>query len=61
MADQVSSRQDRYSSSEIRHVPTVEVKELRRQTDKASKDFRELDSKIQQKNWATELIEASKI
>lgn len=56
VADAGSSRQDRYSRSEVRYVPTVDVAALRRMADDASKAYRELDTKIQQLNWSTQLV-----
>lgn len=55
VADAASARQDRYSRSEVRYVPTVDVAALRKMADDASKAYRELDTKIQQLNWSTEL------
>ena len=46
----------RYSRSEVRFVPTIDVKSLREMADNASKAYRELDTKIQQLNWTTQLI-----
>ncbi|MGB8956169.1 MAG: DIP1984 family protein, partial [Tumebacillaceae bacterium] len=51
-------RQDRYSHSEIRMVTTIDANDLQKQIDKLSKEFRELDTRIQEQNWRTELIEA---
>lgn len=56
VADAGSSRQDRYSRSEVRYVPAVDVAALRRMADDASKAYRELDTKIQQLNWSTQLL-----
>ena len=46
----------RYSQSEIKTISTVNVKEIQSEVDKLSKQFREVDTAIQQKNWTTELI-----
>lgn len=46
----------RYSRSEVRFVPAVDVKALRDMADSASKAYRELDTKIQQLNWTTQLV-----
>lgn len=56
LAEKASSNQDRYSLSEIRVIPTVDVKKLRKKADKYSKQYRELDTEIQRVNWATKLI-----
>ena len=58
VADQGSERRDRYSASEIRYVSTVDIRSLRKKADQASKEYRDLDTRIQQANWSTELIEA---
>ena len=45
-----------YSKSEIKTYSTVSVAELQKKVDVLSKEFRELDEKIQETNWTTELI-----
>jgi hypothetical protein len=52
-----SMRQDRYSRSEIRSVSALDVQDLHRQADALAKEFRELDAKIQAKNWESDLLE----
>ncbi|MCL2418416.1 MAG: DIP1984 family protein [Conexibacteraceae bacterium] len=47
----------RYSRSEIRMVRQVEVAALQMQVDALAKARRELDTKLQQHNWTTPLIE----
>ena len=56
VADAGSARQNRYSRSEVRYVPTVDVAQLRAMADTASAEYRQLDTKIQQLNWSTQLI-----
>ena len=56
VAEAGTVRGSRYSRSEVRFVPTVDVKALRTMADDAAKTYRELDTKIQQLNWSTELI-----
>lgn len=56
VADAGSARRDRYSRSEVRYVPTVDVGSLRKMADDAAKAYRELDTKIQQLNWSTQLL-----
>jgi hypothetical protein len=48
---------DRYSRSEIREVSTVDVRNLRQQTDDLARQHRELDTQIQALNWTTDLID----
>ena len=47
---------ERYSRNEIRFTSTVDGVSLQKKIDKLSKDYRELDMKIQQINWLTELL-----
>ena len=56
VADAATMTGARYSRSEVRFVPAVDVKALREMADSAAKAYRELDTKIQQLNWTTELI-----
>ncbi len=50
-------RQDRYSRTEVKFYQTVNVKDIQQQVDTLSKQYRELDLKLQQKNWTIDLIE----
>ena len=54
---QASYQQNRYSSSEIKCVSTVNVKVLQTEMDLMSRQYRELDTKIQQANWNIELVD----
>ena len=56
VAEAASTRQDRYSKSEVKFVATVSVSNLQKQVDSLSKQFRELDTRLQELNWKTELI-----
>ncbi len=55
--DTASNTVDRYSRSEIVIQSTVPVAKLQKQVDALSKELRELDEKIQELNWTTDLIE----
>jgi hypothetical protein len=55
VADAASTRQDRYSKSEVKFVATVSISQLQKQVDQLSKQFRELDTRLQELNWQTEL------
>jgi hypothetical protein len=57
IAEAASTRQDRYSKSEVKFVATVSVSELQAQIDRFAKSYRELDTRLQELNWTTELIE----
>ena len=56
VAEAAGTRQDRYTKSEIKFFATVAVKGLQEQVDALAKTYRELDSKIQELNWKTELM-----
>ena len=45
-----------YSKSEIKTYSTVSVVQMQKKVDILSKEYRELDEKIQEINWSTELI-----
>ena len=46
----------RHSASEIKVKSTVNVRQLQKQVDSLSKELRELEETIQEKNWTTELL-----
>ena len=56
VAEEASIRNDRYSRSEIKVVSTVDVAAIQKQVDQLSKEFREMDTKIQGLNWTVDLI-----
>ena len=56
IADAASTRQDRYSKSEVKFVATFSVAQIQKQVDQLAKEFRELDTKLQELNWQTELV-----
>jgi len=56
VAEAASTRQDRYSKSEVRFVATVPVAKLQSEVDQLAKRYRELDTRLQELNWKTDLI-----
>jgi hypothetical protein len=56
VAEAASAGQARYSKSEIRLLRVVDVGALRRRADDLAKERRELDAKIQEANWQTDLV-----
>ena len=52
----VTESETRYSRNEVKYVRTIDVAELRRNTDNYSKELRELDTKIQSLNWTVDLL-----
>lgn len=57
LAQAATVTQDRYSRSEVKFQSTVNVTEIQEQADQLAKEHRELDAKIQEANWRTELLE----
>ncbi len=55
LAESASTRQDRSSKSEVKFIATVSIGDLQRQADALAKRYRELDTRIQELNWTTEL------
>ncbi len=53
--DSASARVDRFTRTEIRIRSTVPVPQLQKQADGLSKELRELDERIQELNWTTEI------
>ena len=53
--DAANVRSDRYSRNEIKFVRTVDVNALQKRVDDLSRDLRQLDSRLQQANWTTDL------
>lgn len=51
-----SVRGDRFSRNEIKFVRTIDIAVLQKQIDDYSKQLRELDVKLQQANWMTDLL-----
>jgi hypothetical protein len=47
----------RYGRAEIKYMTTVDVGALQRQLDDLARQYRELDTAIQQMNWQVDLIE----
>jgi len=46
----------RLTRSEIKYVSTVKVVEIQKRADELAKNYRELDARVQELNWKTELI-----
>jgi len=48
---------ERYMRSEVRYETTVDVAMIQRQADELAVERRELDTRIQELNWTTDLVE----
>ena len=55
LADQSTPHADRMRGAELRLLPTTDVAALRAAADDTAKALRELDLRIQEVNWSTEL------
>ena len=53
--DAASTRQDRYTKSEVKFLATIPIGEIQKQVDRLAKEFRDLDTRIQEVNWKTDL------
>ncbi|MCZ8532181.1 DIP1984 family protein [Psychrobacillus psychrodurans] len=57
LLEAAAMQQDRYSRTEIKFVTTIKVKETQKYVDELSQKHRMLDTKIQEINWLTNVIE----
>lgn len=57
LLEAATMQQDRYSRTEIKFVTTINVKETQKYVDELSQKHRMLDTKIQEINWLTNVIE----
>jgi len=55
LAEDATPKEARFSRNEIRFLPVVNIKELRKEADVYSKKGREIDNKIQAANWGIEV------
>ena len=56
VADAASTRQDRFTHSGVRFVASIPVGKVQRQVDQLAKRYREIDTKIQELTWRTEVV-----
>ncbi|QUG40384.1 DIP1984 family protein [Psychrobacillus sp. INOP01] len=57
LLEAAAMQHDRYSRTEIKFVTTINVKETQKYVDELSQKHRMLDTKIQEINWLTNVIE----
>jgi hypothetical protein len=57
LAQAAAHTQGRYSRSEVKYVPTVNVADIQKQMDDLARQHRELDTHIQELNWQVDLVE----
>lgn len=56
LAEAAAARQDRFTRSEVKFVAAIDVAAMRTAADAAAKRRREIDTRLQQLNWTTELL-----
>ena len=54
--DSATIKMSRYSQNEIKMVRCIDAKEMQSQIDKLSKEYREIDTKLQGINWTIDLL-----
>lgn len=57
LASAASARMDRSTRSEVKYVTVLDVPALRTAADNLAREYRELDTAIQERNWSTDLLE----
>ena len=57
LAQAASVTQVQYIRTEVKFVSTVNVSETQKQADALARAYRELDARIQQLNWQTEVVD----
>jgi hypothetical protein len=57
LANAASTSQSRTTRSEVKFVSTVSVAAIQRKADDFAKEYRELDTRIQEADWLTTLLE----
>jgi len=56
LADKATPEYDRYSMSELKFFPAVDVKVVREKAEEIAREYHQLNMKIQEINWKTELL-----
>jgi hypothetical protein len=57
LASIASLRQDRITRSEVKYISTIKVAEIQKHADDLARQYRELDARIQEANWKTDLLD----
>jgi hypothetical protein len=57
LARHAAVTQDRYTRTEVKFKSTVSIAEVQKKADDLSREYRELDSRVQESNWKTELMD----
>lgn len=54
--DTATIRHDRFTKTEVKFIRCIDIKEIQNKINELSKEFRILDTKLQEINWTTDLI-----
>ena len=57
LAQAASINVGRYTRSEVKYISTIDVAAIQKRADELAKNYRDLDARIQELNWQTELVE----
>ena len=57
LASMAAMRHDRITRSEVKYVSTINVADTQKRADELAKRYRELDARIQEINWKTDLVD----
>ena len=57
LAQTAAITQGRFTRSEVKYISTINVGEVQKRADELAKNYRELDARIQEINWQTELAQ----
>lgn len=57
LAQSAAITQGRFTRTEVKYISTIKVAEIQKQADEMAKNYRDLDARIQELNWQTELVE----
>lgn len=57
LIEDATEKADRYSMTEIKKLPAINVLKTQKLTDEIARELRELDTTIQGLNWASDLVE----
>ena len=56
LAQMAAITQGRFTRTEVKYVSTINVAEIQKRADQLAKEYRELDARVQELNWQTELM-----
>jgi hypothetical protein len=57
LAQAAAITQGRFTRSEVKYISTINVAEIQKRADETAKNYRDLDARIQELNWQTELVD----